>query len=168
MCHTSVFISLCPLISKNAQYRCVVITVIFIYSLDIMEESNVFEFSTNVPEASYIVGTDGFEKDLANVKQEYTELDKVDYKVRTQDVKEPMPMSYLSVSTLEEGEEWYRQHYPQMPEELLPMLSRYSFGDLGTWTNKELNDYKATCKKRDSMSNGKIEFKHEPITLSFP
>ena len=49
-------------------------------------------------------------------------------------------MSYLSVGTLEEGEEWYRQHYPQMPDELLPMLARYSFGDLGTWTNKELED----------------------------
>jgi len=34
-----------------------------------------------------------------------------------------------------------------MPDELLPMLARYSFGDLGTWTNKELKDFKATTKE---------------------
>ena len=80
-------------------------------------------------------------------RQEYTDLDKVDYSVDAPVTKEPMPMSYLSVGTLEEGEEWYRQHYPQMPDELLPMLARYSFGDLGTWTNKELKDFKATTKE---------------------
>ena len=132
-----------------------------------MEESNVYEVTTTIPEASYVVGTDGADKDLALAKQEYTDLEKVDYNVDADKVKEPVPMSYLSVSTLEEGEEWYKQHYPQMPEELLPMLSRYSFGDLGNWTHKELADYKNTCKKRDTDPGGKIEFKHEKTTVSF-
>jgi hypothetical protein len=55
-----------------------------------------------------------------------------------------------------------------MPDELLPMLARYSFGDLGTWTNKELKDFKATTKKRDAMPRGKVEFNHEATTVSFP
>jgi hypothetical protein len=80
-----------------------------------MEESKVFEVSTTIPDASYIVGTDGFQKDLQQATQEYTDLDKVDYSVDAPVTKEPMPMSYLSVGTLEEGEEWYRQHYRRCP-----------------------------------------------------
>ena len=49
-----------------------------------MEESKVFEVSTTIPDASYIVGTDGFQKDLQQATQEYTDLDKVDYALMRQ------------------------------------------------------------------------------------
>jgi hypothetical protein len=56
-----------------------------------MEESKVFGVSTTIPDASYIVGTDGFQKDLQQATQEYTDLDKVDYSVDDAATKEPMP-----------------------------------------------------------------------------
>ena len=32
-------------------------------------------------------------------------------------------MSYLNARTLEEGQAWYRKHYPAVPDELLPIMA---------------------------------------------
>ena len=132
-------------------------------------ESKVCEVTTTIPEASYIVGSDGAAKDLLIANQEQTETSQIDYELPVPEGakrhKEPLPLSYLSITSLEEGEEWYRSHYPQMPEELFPMMARYSFGDLGQWSHKELKNYKRKAAKRKQKETIKISM--EPGTLHF-
>ena len=49
------------------------------------------------------------------------------------DGKEPhyqsLPLSFLNIKTEEEGLLWYRKHYPKIPDDLLPIIARYHWGD---------------------------------------
>ena len=76
-----------------------------------------------------------------------------------------LTMSYLNAHTLEEGQAWYRKHYPAVPDELLPIMARYSFGDLGQWTHKELKNYKKKARRRAAKAS--VNFKTEPTTVVF-
>ena len=134
-----------------------------------LESKGMVTFDTNDPMANYTVGTEGYTLDLRNATQETTPIDKFDYLVPLpENVKkhtDPLPMSYLNVHTLEEGEAWYRKHYPAVPDELLPIMARYSFGDLGQWTHKELKNYKKKARRRAAKAS--VNFKTEPTTVVF-
>jgi len=41
---------------------------------------------------------------------------------------EPLPISFLNIKNEEEGLIWYRQHYPKIPDDLLPIIARYHWG----------------------------------------
>ena len=71
---------------------------------------------------------------------EYTMLNYVDYEVpakvlndKRTDGDEPhkdgLPLSFLQIQTEEEGIEWYKLNYPKIPEDLLPIIARYHWGD---------------------------------------
>ena len=49
------------------------------------------------------------------------------------DGKEPhyqsLPLSFLNIKTEEQGLLWYRKHYPKIPDDLLPIIARYHWGD---------------------------------------
>ena len=109
-------------------------------------------------------------------KTEYTSLDAYDYyvsaetlnKMRTDD-KEPhkdgVPMSFLQIMNEIDGIDWYRNHYPKLPEELLPVISRYHWGE--PITKKAVkNERKKFNKKLDKEKN-KIKIKSGNFVLDF-
>lgn len=53
-----------------------------------------------------------------------------------------VPISYSQIKTSEEGEDWYRAKYPELPEDFYGIIARYTWGQ--PFTKKEI---KNTCKK---------------------
>tara|TARA_R110000787_G_scaffold225600_2_gene333491 strand:- start:77 stop:559 length:483 start_codon:yes stop_codon:yes gene_type:complete len=78
-------------------------------------------------------------------------------------------LSYLQVKTLEEGVEWYRDMDPMIPDELLILMSRWSFGDLSTITKKQIkNEHKKAVKKGKKKTDiNSIKIKRGPCILTF-
>ena len=75
-----------------------------------------------------------------NEEKEYADLEKMDY--------------FVSADTLNEldGIEWYRKHYPKIPEELLPVVARYNWGE--PITKKAVKNEKKKLKKKEQKMDG--------------
>tara|TARA_R110001606_G_scaffold397557_2_gene574414 strand:+ start:1029 stop:1655 length:627 start_codon:yes stop_codon:yes gene_type:complete len=73
---------------------------------------------------------------------------------------EPLPLSFCNIKTIEEGIKWYATHFPLIPDDLLPIMSRYNFGNtLNKHTaKKEYKQLKQKNKKYDKgqMVNGAV------------
>ena len=52
-----------------------------------------------------------------------------------------------------DGEMWYREHYPKIPEPLYPIIARYHWGE--PITNKAIGDEYKKKKKRDRTNRSK-------------
>lgn len=61
--------------------------------------------------------------------------------------KDPLPLSYINIKTEEEGLLWYRRNYPKIPDDLLPIIARYHWGDA-------IN--KSTIKKEKKKNKKKL------------
>ena len=105
---------------------------------------------------NYIIGK--------NEEKEYTDLSKYDYFVDAETLnknrtdgktphKEGVPYSFLQITNEEDGIEWYREHYPKIPEELLPIIARYNWGEPITKKNVK-NEKKKILKKADKEIKG--------------
>jgi len=124
---------------------------------------------------NYQFGSNGFKKDLANLNQEYTDLDRVNYLLINPNVEpepelEPEPeiqeidkrldLSYMNVKNIDQGIEWYKSIDSKIPDDLLPIMSRWSFGDLSKLTKKQIkNEGKKNRKKHKKESIIKFENK---------
>tara|TARA_R110000751_G_scaffold12448_1_gene42731 strand:- start:2351 stop:2896 length:546 start_codon:yes stop_codon:yes gene_type:complete len=42
--------------------------------------------------------------------------------------------SFLEIKNVKDGEEWYRQNFPKVPDELYPIMARWNWGDLKSHT----------------------------------
>lgn len=112
-------------------------------------------------------------------------IDKVDYMLNTE-TEEPEPeftekdmvsksntedkqkqLSYLSVKSVEEGINWYKQEFPMIPDELLPLMSRWNFGNLNEETKKSVkNNKKKQLKKKNKVQSG-LTIVNKPILITF-
>ena len=63
------------------------------------------------------------------------------------------------------GIEWYRTHYPKMPEELLPIMARYNWGE--PITKKAVKNEKKKLKKKEQKIGGKLESKSGTFIIDF-
>ena len=97
-------------------------------------------------------------------------MDKYDYGL----VKEPAdeynlakltPVSLNQVSSLEEGELWYRMKYPDLPDEYHGIMARYSFGEL--LTKKEVKNTIKKYKKKKKPPPVGLEFKEGSFWMDF-
>ena len=125
-------------------------------------------FVTQDPKLNYYFGGAGVDKDI-----EYKErvgTDKLDYNIVKQEeavidlredtqpimddrVDKRNSLSYMSVTSVGEGEEWYRQNFPKVPDDLYGLMARWSFGDLSEVTKKSVKNK----KKKDLKKNKKPE-----------
>lgn len=98
-------------------------------------------------------------------KQEYTGIDAYDYFVsadtlnnlRTDDKKphkEGVPISFLQIDNEIDGIEWYRKHYPKLPDELLPVIARYNWGE--PITKKAVKNERKKFNKKLNKENNKL------------
>ena len=93
--------------------------------------------------------------------------DKLDYEVpaeylntqRTDGLephKDNLPLSFLNIKTEEDGLLWYSKNYPKIPDDLLPIIARYHWGD-------KLN--KQTIKKESKKNKKKVQKVKDAIGL---
>jgi len=122
---------------------------------------------------------------ISGGKKEIISLDKVDYMINT-DADEPEPefnnvdiiakenptedkqktLSYLSVKSVEEGIEWYKKEFPKLPDELIPLMSRWNFGNLNEETKKSVRNNNKKLKKKEQKQSG-LKIVNKPILISF-
>ena len=75
---------------------------------------------------------------------------------------EVVPISYAQIKKPEQGEEWYRAKYPDLPEDFYGIIARYTWG--APFTKKEIKNTTKKIKKKKkeipqgfSMVKGKFE-----------
>ena len=75
---------------------------------------------------------------------------------------EVVPISYAQIKKPEQGEEWYRSKYPDLPEDFYGIIARYTWG--APFTKKEIKQTTKKIKKKKkevpqgfSMVRGKFE-----------
>lgn len=70
-------------------------------------------------------------------------------------------LSFINVKTLEEGEMWYRNNFPKLPDELCSVMARWNWGDLNQLTKKKVKNDKKKLQsgkvKRDEYYGMKLE-----------
>tara|TARA_R110002124_G_scaffold2209_1_gene14578 strand:- start:4021 stop:4497 length:477 start_codon:yes stop_codon:yes gene_type:complete len=120
----------------------------------------------------YICGSKGFNNDIKNYNKEYTPLDKIDYSIGNKEVETKKNLSYLQVKTIDEGIEWYRNFDSKIPEELLPVMARWNWGDLSSITKKQIkNENKKDKKNKKKKEKRGITItkstKENPVILNF-
>lgn len=111
-------------------------------------------------------------------EKEMTAFDKMDYEVSADVLnekcnfkqhKEGLPLSYILIKTEEEGIEWYKKHYPKIPDDLLPIIARYSWGD--PITKKGIKNEKKKIKKKLEQKGLQVLSKKDnnenPFVLKF-
>ena len=133
---------------------------------------------TNDSKCNYLCGFSPEPELIAN-NLEIVEFDKVDYMISN----EPEPelpiikgmnenntndkqktLSYLSVKSVEEGIEWYRKEFPKLPEEILPLMSRWNFGDLKDETKKSIKNKR---KKINKKQKPVFKIEKKPVVITF-
>jgi len=121
---------------------------------------------TEEGKVDYILGTKGsLELDILANRMETTPLDKVTYEVPN-DLGKHVPMTYCAVQSIEEGEDYYRQHFPRIPDILYPAMARYSFGDLSQMTKKDFERMQRKAIKKMKKENS-IKFEQGEYKLNF-
>ena len=132
---------------------------------------------TDDDRASYMFSRKGHEDSKL---PEYITLDKVDYNLTPPpELKEVyagsvyedkgIPLSFLNVSSVEEGEIWYREH-TKFPDCMVAILSRYQWGDLRRPVNKKAAKNAKKQEKRKKAKEkkkDKYSISYEPCVVKF-
>ena len=141
-----------------------------------VKESVISMLYTDDPKANFLCGTKGFNKDIQIkedevVKKEITDVSKYDYMIgdigedTTEDKRKTI--SFMSVNSIEEGIEWYKTQYPQIPDDLYPIMARWNWGDLGTLTKKDIKNDNKRIKKGQKPKNMCLEKKVGKFKIDF-
>lgn len=101
---------------------------------------------------------------------EFVPLSKVDYNLceeKTEEMDDKKKLSYLSVRNVEEGEVWYRQNFPKIPEDFYPLMAKWNWGDLNYETKKSVKNQLKKEKKKQEKNKNKIEIIQKPCVVTF-
>jgi hypothetical protein len=77
--------------------------------------------------------------------------------------KDAIPISFLQVENELDGIDWYKKHYPKIPDDLLPIIARYHWGE--PFTKKGLKNEKKKIEKKVKAKGLTIE--NKKINLTF-
>ena len=116
------------------------------------DEKLCFTFGTNIEETTLI------------------NIDKYDYEVPAQVLnekrtdgkqlhKDGLPLSFIQIDNEVDGVEWYKKHYPQIPDDLLSIISRYHWGE--PITKKAIKNEKKKIEKKAQAQGLKIMTKKD-------
>ena len=108
------------------------------------------------PKLNYFIGVNMKEKKANDMVIPFDET-MIDYSLSAEQLnkcrtdgkephKDPLPISFLNIKTEQQGLLWYRNNYPKIPDDLLPIIARYHWGD---------NINKATIKKEKKKKKKK-------------
>ena len=78
-------------------------------------------------------------------------------------------LGYFQVKSIEEGMKWYKDMDNKIPDCLLPLMARWSFGDLSTITKKQAkNQHKKAVKKgKHKTEVNSIKINRTPTLISW-
>ena len=76
-----------------------------------------------------------------------------------------LPMSYLQITSVEAGTEWYKAN-TKYPDEVCEMMAKYEWGDLKYTTKKEFKNQKKKTERKKNKPQG-LTIKRGPIVLPF-
>ena len=136
---------------------------------DIEKAQNVL-FQSNDPRFNYSFHKEEDIEQLLENQEFILTMDKFDYGVVRNEgdemtLPEIIPYSLSSIKTLEEGEMWYQQKYPNLPDIYHGIMARYSFGEL--LTKKEIKNTIKKCKKKGKDLPVGMVFKEGNFKLDF-
>ena len=136
-----------------------------------LENGNTLLHNPTDEKLSFMIGKNPIQR------EEYTDISKYDYEVsaeqlnKTSKVKHEkgIPLSFLQIKTEEEGMEWYANHYPKLPTELLPIIARYHWGE--PITKKSIKNEKKKIQKKLQQKGlkvlTKVENNNNPYVVKF-
>ena len=100
----------------------------------------------------------------------YTEC--LNYGVKINDgdddkLAEVVPLDFFKIDNIVDGKEWFRQKYPNLPEEYWEIMAKYQFDE--PFTKKQLkNAVKRLSKKGKSKENIEgLKISHNKVLISF-
>ena len=71
----------------------------------------------------------------------------------------PLPLSFMQIKEgdVEAGAQWYRDHYPKIPDELIDIMARYNFGDLKYATRKSIRNDRSELASNHGVTSSRME-----------
>ena len=110
---------------------------------------------------------DNFHKDLDVLLP----MEKIDYGLKICDgdktfMSPTMPISLAQIKSIEEGTEWFKNKYPELPSEYWSIMAKYYFNE--PFTKKQLkNDIKKLKKKGHSKNLQGLQIIHKKVRIDF-
>ena len=116
-----------------------------------------------------------FKKIQKKEPMEYVDSNMLDYDMKVDISKEPIPTSFLMIKEgeIEKGKDWYLKHDPKLPTEIAEMMARYNWGDLKFMTKKNAKHQRKKLKHKGKdlgIVNGlsvRHATKNNPILVEF-
>ena len=76
-----------------------------------------------------------------------------------------LPMSYLQITSVGAGTEWYKAN-TKYPDEVCEMMAKYEWGDLKRTTKKEFKNQRKKSVKKEGKGPA-LKIKRGPVFVSF-
>ena len=116
-----------------------------------------------------------FGKVAPNKYKEMSIINKYDYELsaeylneRRSDGKElhkdPLPLSFIQITNEKDGAVWYKNNYPRIPDDLIPIIARYHWGE--PITKKGIRNEKKKIIKKGKEQKG-LQIKKGPVFVEF-
>ena len=108
-----------------------------------------------------------FHKDIDHL----LDLDKIDYGLKICDgnktfISPTMPISLAQIKTIEEGTEWFKKKYPNLPSEYWSIMAKYYFKE--PLTKKQLkNELKKEKKGKKSKELQGLQIVQRKVKIEF-
>mgnify|MGYP003650646619 CR=1 FL=1 len=118
---------------------------------------------------NYLISKD---KVVADKYKEYSTINNYDYEISPEDLnknsdkklhKYPIPISFIQINNERDGAVWYKNNYPKIPDDLIPIIARYHWGE--PITKKCIKNEKKKINKKLGQKGLKIE--HKKVEVVF-
>ena len=129
-------------------------------------DNNLAYIVSDDTRANYSIQNPDAPEDYNPSTVEWVEPDKVDYNMCQAEGEVALPQSFLQISSVEEGAEWYRAN-SKYPDLVCDMLARYEWGDLKYTTPKEFKNQKKKRQRKATKKITTLQVKRGPIHVSF-
>ena len=133
------------------------------------EEGSVHLINQLDSKSSFIFG-----KTTPNKLQEYSIINKYDYELSADYLnekrndgkelhKDPLPLSFIQINNERDGALWYKNNYPRIPDDLIPIIARYHWGE--PITKKCIRNEKKKIIKKTQQKG--LEIQHKKVSVIF-
>jgi len=106
--------------------------------------------------------------------KEYSIINKYDYELSADYLnsqrndgkelhKDALPLSFIQINNERDGALWYKNNYPRIPDDLIPIIARYHWGE--PITKKSIRNEKKKIIKKANQKGLKIE--HKKVSVEF-
>lgn len=135
-------------------------------------EKNTYLYNPTCPNLTYTFGDD--------TDVELVDIDKYDFEIPAQVLnekrtdgknlhKDGLPLSFIQIKNEADGVEWYKKHYPKIPEDLLSIIARYHWGE--PITKKGIKNEKKKIIKKTTQKGLRVLTKKDndenPYVIKF-